>query len=87
MPDPDALSLKIRSIVSQYGKVTVDFASAGDDADLYAAGLTSQASVGLMIALEGEFDIEFPDQLLNRRTFESVAAIRAVLSKLIEEKK
>jgi acyl carrier protein len=84
--NPDALTAKIRSIVAQYGKVTLDFASAPDTADLYAAGLTSQASVGLMLALEGEFDVEFPDQLLNRRTFESVAAIRGVIAKLVGDK-
>lgn len=44
--------------------------------DLYQAGMTSQASVNVMLALEGEFDIEFPDELLKRSVFGSVDAIR-----------
>ena len=31
-----------------------------EDADLYQAGMTSHASVNVMLALEGEFDVEFP---------------------------
>jgi acyl carrier protein len=35
-----------------------------------------------MLALEDEFDLEFPDSLLRKGTFESVAAIRAALDSL-----
>ena len=35
-------------------------------ADLYAAGMTSHASVNVMLALEDAFDIEFPDELLTK---------------------
>jgi acyl carrier protein len=35
-----------------------------------------------MLALEGEFDIEFPDQMLNRSVFSSVAAIEAAVRKI-----
>jgi len=79
---PDDLTVRIRSVLKQHGKLPVDIATVADSADLYGAGLTSQASVGLMLGLEGEFDVEFPDNLLNRRTFESVAAIRAVIAQL-----
>jgi acyl carrier protein len=53
------------------------------DADLYDAGLTSHASVNLMLALEERFDIEFPDSMLQRRAFESLAAIRAAIEQLL----
>jgi phosphopantetheine--protein transferase-like protein len=53
-----------------------------DDADLYAAGMTSHASVNLMLGLENEFDVEFPDRLLRRSVFESVASIREALFEL-----
>jgi acyl carrier protein len=35
-----------------------------------------------MLALEGMFDIEFPDHLLNRSVFSSIESIRAALSEL-----
>jgi acyl carrier protein len=37
-----------------------------------------------MLALEDEFEIEFPETMLRRSTFESVAAIRNALGDLIE---
>ena len=49
------------------------------DADLYAAGLSSHATVNLMLALEEAFDIEFPDRLLRRQTFSSIDAIAEAL--------
>lgn len=82
MTTPADISSQIRSILTQHAKLPVDVASLADTADLYANGLTSQASVTLMLALEGAFDVEFPDALLNRKTFESVAAITGVIEKL-----
>jgi acyl carrier protein len=75
----------IRSIVAQHGKLPVDVASLTDDADLYAAGLSSFASVQLMLAIEEEFDIEFPENRLNRKTFSSIQAISAVVTELSED--
>jgi acyl carrier protein len=53
-----------------------------DDADLYQAGMTSHASVNVMLALEDAFDLEFPDRMLQRSVFESVSAIAAALTEL-----
>jgi len=50
-----------------------------DDADLYAAGHNSHATVNLMLALEEAFDVELPDRLLRRRTFSSINAIAEAL--------
>ena len=35
-----------------------------------------------MLALEGEFEVEFPDQMLRRDVFESIAAIDSAVSQL-----
>jgi len=72
----------IRQIISDEGRLAVDISTLDDDANLYDAGLTSHASVNLMLALEDSFDIEFPDEMLRKQTFESVAAIRAALEEL-----
>jgi acyl carrier protein len=52
------------------------------DADLYQAGMTSHASVNVMLALEDAFDIEFPDHMLTRSVFESIASIEAAVQEL-----
>jgi acyl carrier protein len=76
------LSARIRILVKELGQLETDIDSLPDDADLYAAGLTSQVTVNLMLALEEEFGVEFPDELLKRRTFASVDAISHALTGL-----
>lgn len=73
---------KIRSVLLEHGKLPVDVTTLSDDDDLYSAGMTSHASVNVMLALEDEFDVEFPDAMLRKSTFESVAAIRKALTEL-----
>ncbi|MGG7580788.1 acyl carrier protein [Rhizobium sp. Nf11,1] len=65
----------IRDLVAKFGKLPTPVDQIADDADLYAAGLTSFASVQLMLGIEEAFDIEFPDSLLNRKSFASISAI------------
>jgi acyl carrier protein len=73
---------EIRSILKEHGRLSVESASLAEDADLYRAGMTSHASVNVMLALEGKFDVEFPDRMLRRSVFESIAAIRTALQEL-----
>jgi acyl carrier protein len=73
---------KIHAILAKEGKLAVDAATLGDDDDLYAAGLTSFASVQLMLALEDGFDVEFSEKMLGRRTFQSISSIAAALTEL-----
>jgi acyl carrier protein len=73
---------QIRAVLTQVGLLQTDINTLADDADLYAAGLTSHATVNLMLALEEAFDIEFPDRLLRRRTFSSVNAIAESLTEI-----
>jgi acyl carrier protein len=76
---------RIRHVVAEHARLAVDAAALADSADLYAAGMTSHASVNLMLALENEFDVEFPDRMLRRGVFESVSSIRAALEELTGE--
>jgi acyl carrier protein len=73
---------QIRSILKDHARLAVDVATLADDGDLYQAGMTSHASVNVMLALEGAFDIEFPDRMLRRGVFESIAAIRGAIEEL-----
>ena len=70
----------IREIVAQRGRLSVDVFGLEETSDLYSAGLTSLATVGIMLALEDRFDIEFPESMLSRKTFQSVASISAAVS-------
>ena len=81
--DDRAVANRIRAVLAAHGRLSVDVARLSDSDDLYAAGMTSLASVNVMLALEGEFDVEFPDQMLNRSMFSSVAAIEAAVRKIV----
>jgi acyl carrier protein len=75
---------RIRRIVGEHGRLSLDVAQLGDDASLYQAGLTSHASVNLMLAIEESFGIEFPERMLRRRTFESLASIAGAVTELTD---
>ena len=72
----------IRRILKEHGRLSHDIDTLGPESDLYEAGMTSHASVNVMLALEGEFGIEFPDHMLKRSVFESLAAIGAAIGEL-----
>lgn len=78
----DALDLDIRVVLRDYARLPVDVDVLDADADLFQAGMTSYASVNVMLALEEAFDIEFPDSMLNRGVFVSIASIRRALLEL-----
>lgn len=76
---------RIRKLIAERKVVAVDVDTLSDTADLYEAGLSSFASIQFMLALEDEFDIEFPERMLTRKTFASIEAIDRSIAELIGE--
>lgn len=76
------VSAGVRDVLREHARLPVDVDSLDDDADLFQAGMSSHASVNVMLALEDRFDIEFPDQMLKRSVFETVAAITAAVDEV-----
>jgi acyl carrier protein len=73
---------QIRSILRDFAKLSVPADALTQDTNLYRAGMTSHASVSVMLALEGHFDIEFPDRMLRRSVFESIRGISQAIEEL-----
>ncbi len=80
--EPLSMVDQVRSIIRQHGRLSRDVTDIGNDTDLYASGLTSHASVNLMLALEDAFGIEFPERLLRRRTFETITNISEAIAEI-----
>jgi acyl carrier protein len=78
----NSLNTDIRAVLSGHARLPVDVDSLADSSDLFQAGMSSHASVNVMLALEEAFDLEFPDQMLKRSVFESVSAIAAAIGEL-----
>ncbi|HEX4940139.1 MAG TPA: acyl carrier protein [Candidatus Kapabacteria bacterium] len=74
---------KIRAILAQHARLTTDINTLSDASDLYDAGLTSLTTVNLMLAIEDQFDIEFPDHMLGRKTFGSIQALCEAVEELV----
>jgi acyl carrier protein len=77
-----SLDADIRSILRQHAALSADAGTLADEADLYKNGMTSQTGVNVMLALEAHFDFEFPDDMLNRNVFQTIASIRTAVQKL-----
>jgi acyl carrier protein len=77
----------IRGLLTKFGSLPVAVDQIANDADLYAVGLSSFASVQLMLGIEETFDIEFPDNLLNRKSFASINAIEKTLDMILDGRK
>jgi acyl carrier protein len=58
---------QVRDILAAHARMPGDAHNVDSSADLYQLGLTSHASVNVMLAIEDEFDVEFPDGFSRRR--------------------
>ncbi|MGN6872415.1 MAG: acyl carrier protein [Solirubrobacteraceae bacterium] len=75
----------VREVLRAHARIPVDIDTLDDGADLYQAGMSSHASVNVMLALEDTFDVEFPDNMLKREVFESVTQIALAIGTLQEK--
>ena len=73
---------QIRDILAEHARMPIDPSVLLEGDDLYDSGMTSHASVQVMLALEEAFDVEFPDSMLTRSVFGSIASISAALEQL-----
>lgn len=81
---PEEITTAIRTVLAEQGRLSSDAATIDENADLYAAGLTSHATINVVLGLENALDVELPDELLVKGTFTSIAAIRDAVTPLVE---
>lgn len=81
----DDVDTRIRGVLRDHARLPVDVDTLDEHADLFQAGMSSHASVNVMLALEDTFDLEFPDRMLTRSVFESVAGIAAAIGELQQQ--
>ena len=73
---------QIKQVLAAQAELNKDVSRLDIDDDLFAAGMSSRATVGVMLGLESAFDIEFPDAMLRRDVFESIRSIGNALQTL-----
>jgi len=72
----------IRSLIDREAPLALPAAEISPRADLYALGLTSFGAVQLLLAVEREFHVELPRDMLKRETARSIEAILQALQAL-----
>lgn len=82
MSPAQSFESQIRAVLRDHGRLNKAVDKIARDDDLYQAGMTSHASVNVMLGLESSFNVEFPDHMLKRSVFNSIAAIHDALAEL-----
>jgi acyl carrier protein len=65
----------VRTVLAAHGSLRTDPWRMAPTDDLYAAGLTSMASVHVLLAVEAALGIEFPERALDRALFSSIDSL------------
>src|SRR5262249_44917773 len=78
-----AMQDRIRDVLAAAGRIEVDPREVDDQGGLYELGVSSDASVDVMLALEDVLDIEFPEEVLKNYTFASVRNIVQVIERMV----
>jgi acyl carrier protein len=75
---------RVKNVIIKYAEIPEDITSLDENESLFVKGMSSRASVAVMIGLESEFDIEFPDEMLRREVFESTYSISKAVESLLQ---
>jgi acyl carrier protein len=76
------LKTELRRILAEVGRLDQPAETLEGETDLYAAGLSSLATVHVMLAIEDEFGIEIPDRMLTRRLFQNIDSLAAMINEV-----
>lgn len=81
MPDPNTLAT-IKDLVVENVEPIDSVDELADDAVLRDLGMDSMSALNLMLDLEEEFDVQFPEELLTDETFRSAASLAEAIEML-----
>jgi acyl carrier protein len=81
--EASTVAKQIRTVLTEHARLSIPVDSINDHEDLFRAGMTSHASVNVMLGLEDAFDVEFPESMLRKSTFETIAAIERSVNTLL----
>lgn len=78
----NAAETLIRDILRSHGKLAAQITALKDHDDLYQAGFSSLATVNVMLEIENRLGVAIPDEALTRATFQTIAALVALVQRL-----
>jgi acyl carrier protein len=78
------LTSEIRDLIAENSELELTEAISDDD-DLFAAGMQSLDCVRILVAVEDEFEIEIPNDRIDRSIFSSVSNLSATVAEFLPE--
>jgi acyl carrier protein len=73
---------RVRRVVAELAGLPGGVDGVSPEDDLFMMGMSSHSSVNVMLGLENEFDVEFPDAMLERSVFESIRSMTVAVDEL-----
>lgn len=83
MLDRVIIGERLLDLAREFAPGLAKFSTEAREANLSDAGLTSMAAVRFMLAIEASFSLAIPDGELMPENFASVAAIQALVERLL----
>jgi acyl carrier protein len=71
----------VRHLLQEQGCIAVPVDSLATTANLYSVGLTPFAAIGIMLALERQYRVEVPAEMLKSRSFADIESIISCFSR------
>lgn len=78
------LTSRIRDLIAENSEIG-QLEAIGDDDDLFVAGLQSLDCVRILVAVEDEFEIELPNDKIERSIFASISNLTALVAEFAPE--
>ncbi|MBJ7459886.1 MAG: hypothetical protein JHD02_11895 [Thermoleophilaceae bacterium] len=78
------LTSRIRDLIAENSEIGMTDAIADDD-DLFVAGLQSLDCVRILVAVEDEFEIELPNDKIERSIFASISNLTTLVAEFVPE--
>jgi acyl carrier protein len=72
----------VRLILKKHTSIGVEADTLKSSINLFDVGMSSFAAVQVMMGLEEVLGVEFPDEMLTRRSFETIDALTAAVNSL-----
>lgn len=78
------LTVQIRQLIDENSGIELSD-SIGNEDDLFAHGLQSLDCVRILVAVEDEFEIELPNEKIERSIFSTVANLATTVAETLSE--
>lgn len=78
------LTSRVRDLIGENSEIELTDAISNDD-DLFLAGMQSLDCVRILVAVEDEFEIELPNDRIERSIFASITNLTTLVAEFVPE--